>query len=233
MMPTSEVLQHLYSFNTFSPEFSRCLDSLIQSDEEDHYLSSLQGPELTRLVDFLDRVRVLPSASFLPAYEKTLQALGIVPVTEDVSRRCLNKLQALCSHHGVLPSSHIISGGLVKAGDCAIAATNLSDVWEGTFNGAKVCIKSPRITLRDRQEIEKVSNRHTDSYLLKYTCWCVGILQGGDHVEKLEASKYRSLHRRHARSLTICVRVDAERRLDRLPRQKPGRESHCFSESRL
>ena len=64
-MPTSQTLQHLYSFNTFSPEFSRCLDRLIRSDEEDRYLFGLQGLELTRLVDFLDRVRVLPLASNL------------------------------------------------------------------------------------------------------------------------------------------------------------------------
>ena len=62
-MTTPQILQLLYSFNTFSPEFSRCLDRLIQSDEEDHYLSNLQELELTRLVDFLDKVRVLPLAS--------------------------------------------------------------------------------------------------------------------------------------------------------------------------
>ena len=63
-MTTPQILQLLYSFNTLSPEFSRCLDRLIKSDEDDHYLLSLQGSELIRLVDFFDRVRVplrLPS----------------------------------------------------------------------------------------------------------------------------------------------------------------------------
>ena len=69
-MPTSQILQYLYSFNTLSPEFSHFLDRLIQSDENDRYLLDLQGSELTRLVDFLDRVRILTSASFFPAYEK-------------------------------------------------------------------------------------------------------------------------------------------------------------------
>ena len=167
-MTTSEILQHLYSFNTFSSEFSRCLDRLIQSDEEDHHLSSLQGSELTRLVDFLDRVRVPRSASF-QLTKMTLQALAIIPVTEDVSRRCLHTLQAVCSNHGILPSSHIVSGGIAKIGDYPVASTNLSDVWEGTHKGTKVCIKHPRITIKDRQQIEKVSDRYwyTDPYLLK------------------------------------------------------------------
>ena len=140
-------------------------------------------------------------------------------MTEDVSQRCLHKLQAICSHSRILPSSYIIPGGLVIAGDCAVASTNLSNVWEGTHNGAKVCIKSPRVATRDRQEIEKVSGWywHTVSYLLKYTCRRTGILQGGNHVEKIETSEYCSLHRRYAKSIAICVRMDAERRLDRVP----------------
>ena len=157
-MTTPQILHLLYSFNTFTPEFSSSLDRLIQSDGEDHYLSTLQGPELTHLVDFLDRVRVLSSASF-QLTKKTLQALGIIPVTEDVSRRCLHKLQAICSDSGILPSSHIVSGGLVRVGDYPVASTNLSDVWEGTHGSAKVCIKSPRITIKDRHDIEKVSSR--------------------------------------------------------------------------
>ena len=64
-MTTPQSLQSLYSFSTFSPQFSHCLDRLIQSDDEDNYLLGLQGSELTRLVDFLDKVRVPPSGLFL------------------------------------------------------------------------------------------------------------------------------------------------------------------------
>ena len=61
-MATSKILQHLYSLNTSSPDFSRYLHHLIQSDGQDHYLLDLQGSEdLIRLVDFLDKVRVPPS----------------------------------------------------------------------------------------------------------------------------------------------------------------------------
>ena len=56
-MPTSQILRHLYSLDTSSPDLSRYLYHLIQSDREDPYLLGLQGSELTRLVDFLDMVR--------------------------------------------------------------------------------------------------------------------------------------------------------------------------------
>ena len=58
-MSVAQVLQHLYSLNTTSPDFMRYLYCLIQSDEEEQYLSSLQGSELTQLVDFLDEVHPL------------------------------------------------------------------------------------------------------------------------------------------------------------------------------
>ena len=62
-MATSQVLTHLYSIDTSSPEFSRYLYRLIQHDEEEGYLSTLQGPELLKLVDFLDAVLSLPYPS--------------------------------------------------------------------------------------------------------------------------------------------------------------------------
>ena len=59
-MSTFWTLHRLYSLDPSSLDFSRRLRSLIQRDEQDQYLTSLQGPELARLVDFLDEVRALP-----------------------------------------------------------------------------------------------------------------------------------------------------------------------------
>ena len=159
-MATSKILQHLYSLNTSSPDFSRYLHHLIQSDGQDHYLLDLQGSEdLIRLVDFLDKVRVPPS-TFLQLTKRALQALTIIPTTDDVSRLCLHKLQAICSNRGILPSSHVIAGGLTKLGDYPVASGGFAEVWEGEHDSTKVCIKCPRITIQDRQDIEKVSDLH-------------------------------------------------------------------------
>lgn len=62
-MSTAQVLRHLYSLDTSSPDLLRYLYSLIQSDDEDQYLSNLEGSELSRLVEFLDKVRPSPSVS--------------------------------------------------------------------------------------------------------------------------------------------------------------------------
>ena len=163
-MATSQILRHLYSLKPSSPDFSRYLHSLIQSDGEENYLSGLQGSELTELVDFLDEVRVLPSAP--SQFTKQIsQALGSIPVTDDVFRQCLHRLQAICSHQGILPSSHIISGDIARLGDYPVASGGFADVWEGTHGDIKVCIKYPRITIKNRQEVEKVINCYLYSFL--------------------------------------------------------------------
>ena len=61
-MSTPWILHCLYSLNPSSPDFSHRLRSLIWHDEREQFLTSLQGPQLARLVDFLDQVRALPSA---------------------------------------------------------------------------------------------------------------------------------------------------------------------------
>ena len=60
-MSTSQILQRLYLFDIPSPDFLRHLYYLIQYDKKEQYLTSLQGSELARLVDFLDKVHSVPS----------------------------------------------------------------------------------------------------------------------------------------------------------------------------
>ena len=58
---TYRILKRLYSLDGSSPNFLRLLHSLIQYDEEERYLTNLKELELTRLLDFLDKVRAVPS----------------------------------------------------------------------------------------------------------------------------------------------------------------------------
>ena len=162
-MSTSRILHHLYSLDTSSPDLLRCLYYLIQNDDEEQYLSSLQGSELTRLVDFLDGVRPPPLVSFRVT-NQTLQVLDVTLITDDVSRRCLHKLQAICGHHKILPSSYNVSGDLTGVDSDPVASGGFSDVWEGFHHGKKVCIKRLRVTQQTRLAAEKVCLRPGDLY---------------------------------------------------------------------
>ena len=56
------ILYRLYSLDPSSPDFLHRLYPLIRHDEKEQFSTSLQGSQLTRLVDLLDEVRTVPSA---------------------------------------------------------------------------------------------------------------------------------------------------------------------------
>jgi hypothetical protein len=158
-MSTIRALRQLYSLDTASPDFPRYLFRFIQFDDKEQYSITLQGSKLVRLVDFLDKVS--PFSSTSPQLtEWTPQALDAVPTTDDVSRQCLHKLQAVCAHHTILPTSYKVSGDLFKIGSHAVASGGFSDVWEGTRSGNKVCIKHLRINQQNRKVVEEVRGRN-------------------------------------------------------------------------
>ena len=154
-MTTSRILQRLYSLGTSSPDFLRHLYLLIQRDEKEQYLTSLQGSELVRLVDFLDEVRAV-LAVFYQFTKRTSQALDVIPTTDNVARETLHKLQAICGHQVTLPSSYIISDEIARVGDSPIILGDIVDVWEGNYRGKKVSIKSLRIHMKNYQTLKKV-----------------------------------------------------------------------------
>lgn len=152
--------------------------------------------------------------------ERTLQSLDVLLVADDISQQCLHKLQAICIHHSILPSSHVLLGKLTKVGDEPVASSWFSDVWQGVHNGKKVCVKSLRRTIQNLQTIEKVNicYRHIFSHLLKHPRCCTGVLQGSSCVEKAKASERRSLHWCYDKPHATCVRMDAKRNTARICR---------------
>jgi len=172
-MPTSQVLQYLYSLDTSSPDFLRCLYCFILDDEGEQYSSNLQGSELARLVNFLDEVCSL-RPDFQPVMKHILQTLCTIPVTDNIYRQCLHKLQAICEYHMTLPCSYNASDDLVKIGGYPIADGGFADVWEGTHRGRKVCIKCLRVSVKNRETVTKVCTRyrHDHSALLENTHLC-------------------------------------------------------------
>ena len=88
--------------------------------------------------------------------KQTLQTLSAIPATDDVFRRCLRKLQAICGHHMTLPSSYTLSGDLARVGNRPVAGGGSADVWEGVHGSRKVCVKALRLYLNGDQALTKV-----------------------------------------------------------------------------
>ena len=91
--------------------------------------------------------------------ERVLQTLGVISADDGLSRQCLLKLQTICGHHAILPSSYIASGQIARVGDGPIARGATADVWEGTYHGKKVSIRRLRAPLNDGRSLKKVRSR--------------------------------------------------------------------------
>ena len=65
-MSVPRILRRLYTLDPSSPDFSRHLYSVARHDDEEKYLSKLQGSELAQLLDLLDKVRAF-HFTFFPA----------------------------------------------------------------------------------------------------------------------------------------------------------------------
>ena len=225
-MTTLWILQRLYTLDASSPDFLRHLYFLLRHDEEEKYLTSLQGPRLARLIDFLDNVHAIPSA-FHQFTKPTLQALGTIHTTDDVTRKCLRKLQAICGHNVTLPSSYIVSGEIARVGDDPIAFGVITDLWEGIHRGNRVSIKPLRVPLNDDQVLRKVRVLHSISLSrLRTHMGPVVILRRRNHVETINAPEHCPFHRRYNKPFANPLRVDAKWNSDRVHREKPKCETY-------
>ena len=90
----------------------------------------------------------------------------------------------------VLPSSYNVSGDLTTVGDHPVANGGFADVWEGTHGGKKVCIKCPRVSVKDFQAVTEVRIRCKRAFFVfayKDTPVAVQVIpQGGHLVEKVK-----------------------------------------------
>ena len=49
----------------------------------------------------------------------------------------------------ILPTSHVLSSSLLNIGRSPVASGGSGDVYEGTLNGSKVCVKRIRMYSKD------------------------------------------------------------------------------------
>ena len=106
------------------------------------------------------------------AAKRALQTLSTISANHNISRKCLHKLQEICGHCAILPSSYIISDGTARVGGGPITAGAFADVWDGTYRSKKVTIKCLKIPSDGGQTLSKVCVRYRMSLScpLRNTC---------------------------------------------------------------
>ena len=113
-----------------SPCFLRRIYSLIRYDEEERCLFGLQGSELARLLDFLDRVCTFLSA-FRLATKQALQTIDAIPSSDDIYMQCFCKPQAVCGHHAALSSEDQVTANGDPCEKYATSVHKVARFWPG------------------------------------------------------------------------------------------------------
>ena len=96
----------------------------------------------------------------------------------------MTALGNVCSITERLPTSAVLSTGLVKRGNIAVASGGLTDVWRGEYGGTQVAMKAFRIyppqKLKEAKEVRTQSARKI-FLRTKFT----DFVETGAHVEEV------------------------------------------------
>ena len=98
--------------------------------------------------------------------------------------KSVTALGNVCSAIERLPTSAVLSDGLNRQGDIAVASGGSTDIWQGDHRGEQVAIKAFRIhpaqKLREAKEVRIQSVWEVCS-LTKFT----DLMEAGTHVEEV------------------------------------------------
>ena len=144
-------LQRLRNLDRSSSEFQDQVCNLLYEEEYQKCLPGLQGDDLVWLVEYLNEVRRrFPPPSLAPL--RLSQVLDDLDSSGPAFRKCLRELRRICGAKGILPASYTLSSDLLSIGSDPFASGGYGDVYEGTLDGSRVCIKRIRVNLRDGLE---------------------------------------------------------------------------------
>ena len=133
-----------------SPDFRNKLSNALSGEEYGGSVPNLQGNDLVALVDHLDKVyRPISLLCFLL---KQVQALNILDFVSWGFQKCLRELGNICRTRVILLTSYTLSSLLLKIGRHPVASEGPGDVYEGTLNGSRICVKCVRPHSKDGPE---------------------------------------------------------------------------------
>ena len=197
--PSSPALQRLDLLNGPSPDFHNQLSNVLCGEEYRRSVLDLQGDDLVWLVDYLDKVRShvnFPHPPFKPA-----QALDALNPSSAASQKCLHELRSICGDRGILPTSYTRSSHLLGIGPNPFASGGYGDVYEGSLDGLRVCIKRVRVYAHDGlQKATKVRFRCRRFSCSPSLIQLADLLPRSRNMETVDTPEHLTLAGHHYRS---------------------------------
>ena len=146
--------------------------------------------------------------------------------------RTLRKLQRICVARTLLPSSHVLLSEALNTDEYPFSSGGFSDVYRGTCDGLKVCVKKLRVVSPTSLDTAatKGSNCRYHCRLHCLLTTLTDALPGSFDVEATDTPQHRPIQRRDYQPPPDCVGVDVWRRLDDSHQFEPGHKSGCTRE---
>ena len=158
-MPSHSPLEQLRSLDQSSPDFQDQISNILVGKKFRDWVPTIQDDSLVGLVDYLDKVRRCFSLAFFSLILP--QTLDTLDPASSAFRRCLRELRHVCGNRTILPPSYTLSSRILGIGPHPVAAGGSGDVYEGTLNDSRVCIKRVRIYSKEGpKKATKVRYRH-------------------------------------------------------------------------
>jgi len=159
MSSSSSLSLRLHRLGRSSPNFHNQLCNVLYGEDYVQYVQNLQGDDVVWFVDFLDKVRrrvALPRSPLKP-----VQALNDLDPCSTAARKCLRELRTICGARAILPTPYTLSSDLLNIDPNPFVSGGFGDVYKGTLDSSRVCIKCVRTYTRDGpQKAAKVRYCH-------------------------------------------------------------------------
>ncbi|KAF9644873.1 kinase-like protein [Thelephora ganbajun] len=130
-MSSLDPLEQLRRLNSSSSKFHDQLSNILYGQEYKQWVQGIRGDDVVGLVDCLDG------------------ALDTLDPASTGFRKCLRELRHICGARMILPTSYALSSKVLLVGRQPVASGGSGDVYEGSLNGLKVCVKRVRIYSKD------------------------------------------------------------------------------------
>ncbi|KAF9789483.1 kinase-like domain-containing protein [Thelephora terrestris] len=129
--PRLNPLEQLLRLKSSSLDFNDQVSNILEGAEYKEWAKLMNGPDVVELVNFLDR------------------ALDALDPTGSGFRRCMRVLRKTCGERMTLPTSYTFPSQVLAIGNRPVASGGSGDVYEGTLNGCKACVKQVRVYSKD------------------------------------------------------------------------------------
>ena len=188
--PSLPALQQLHRLDKYSFEFPDQLTDVLCEEKYQQCAPNLQGDDSVWLIGYLVMVRrciALPHSPLKPP-----QALDLLDPFSPAFRKCLSELRTISSTSGILPTSYALPSGLLNIAPEPFASGGSGDVYEGTLDGSRVCIKRIWAYIQDgpqKATTVRYPHRHLSRSPLPRKS--TDLLSRGYNVEALETPKHR------------------------------------------